>query len=208
MNGIAILGASGHGKVVADLIETLGLGTPVFFDDAWPRVTRIGPWFVVGNGEALLASAKQFAGVVVAIGQNRVRLQKLHLLQEHGAELPILVHPVAAVSRHATLESGSIVLAGAVVGAFAKVGLGAILNTGCSVDHDCVLGDAVHVSPGARLAGGVQVGTCSWIGIGAAVRQMVRIGANVMVGAGAAVVTDTGDEVTVVGVPAQPMMRK
>lgn len=207
MNGIAILGASGHGKVVADLVETLGLGSPVFFDDAWPHVTQNGPWPVVGNGETLLGNVKRFAGVVVAIGHNRVRLQKLHLLQDHGAELPILVHPAAVVSCHATLGPGSVVMAGAVVNASAKIGLGAILNTACSVDHDCVLEDAVHVSPGARLAGGVQVGTCSWIGIGAAVRQMVRIGADVLVGAGAAVVADTGDDVTVVGVPAQPMIR-
>lgn len=95
--------------------------------------------------------------------------------------------------------------AGAVVNAGVRINPGAILNTCCSIDHDCLLGDAVHISPGARLAGGVQVGDLSWIGIGASVRQLICIGQRVMVGAGSAVVGDIPDDVTVAGVPAKRM---
>lgn len=79
------------------------------------------------------------------------------------------------------------------------------MNTGCSVDHDCVLADFVHISPGARLAGGVAVGQCSWGGIGACVKQMINIGENVVVGAGAAVLSDVAEGMTVVGVPARAL---
>ena len=87
----------------------------------------------------------------------------------------------------------------------ASIGLGVILNTGCSIDHDCVLGDAVHISPGVRLAGGVHVGDLSWVGIGASVRQLVRIGVRVIVGAGSTVVCDVPNDLTVAGVPAKRM---
>ncbi|MNR34560.1 putative acetyltransferase EpsM [compost metagenome] len=115
-----------------------------------------------------------------------------------------LIHPAAVVSRYASVDLGSVIMAGVQVNAGAQIGLGCILNTGCSVDHDCQLASAVHISPGAHLAGSVQVDEESWVGIGACVRQLVRIGRRVVVGAGAAVVTDVADDVTVVGVPARP----
>jgi len=200
---LAILGASGHGKVVADTAECCGWKTIEFFDDAWPVLQHNGAWSVVGDTEVLLERIKQFDGVLVAIGNNRIRHAKLLELQAAGVRLCSLIHPAATISRYVALGEGSVVFAGAVVNVDARIGLGAILNTGCSIDHDCELGAAVHVSPGARLAGGVTVGNLSWIGIGASVRQLVRIGAGVMVGAGAAVMADVADELTVVGVPAR-----
>lgn len=205
---LAILGASGHGKVVADTAECCGWQAVEFFDDAWPEFQCNGAWPVAGDTAQLLARLAQFDGVLVAIGNNRIRQAKLLELQAAGACPTILIHPSATVSRHARLGAGSVVFAGAVVNADAQIGQGAILNTGCSVDHDCLLGDAVHVSPGARLAGGVQVGDLSWIGIGASVRQLVRIGSRVMVGVGAAVVADVADDLTVAGVPARALPAK
>lgn len=203
MKRLAILGASGHGKVVADAAECCGWDSVVFFDDAWPERARNGVWRVAGRSADLLESLGDFDGVVVAIGNNAIRQAKMDLLRKAGGVLPTIIHPSAVVSRYAALGEGSVVFAGAVVNVDAKVGCGAILNTGCSIDHDCVLGDAVHVSPGARLAGGVCVGDLSWVGIGASVRQLVRIGARAMVGAGAAVVSDLPDDVTAMGVPAR-----
>lgn len=203
MSRLAILGASGHGKVLADTAECCGWDSVEFFDDAWPSLQLNHTWAVCGNTSVLHERLPQFNGVLVAIGDNYVRQTKLRELLAAGARVVTLIHPSAVVSRHATIEPGSVVLAGAVVNVGTKVGLGAILNTGCSVDHDCVLGAAVHVSPGARLAGGVSVGDLSWVGIGACVRQSIRLGTSVVVGAGAAVVADVADGMTVVGVPAR-----
>ncbi|MBD9484613.1 acetyltransferase [Pseudomonas sp. PDM14] len=203
MKRLAILGASGHGKVVADTAELCGWQRLSFFDDAWPTLLHNGEWAVEGNTAALLESLSDFDGVLVAIGQNDVRLAKVLELQAAGARIATLIHPLACISRYASLREGCVVFAGAVVNAYAKVGTATIINTGSSVDHDCELAAAVHISPGAHLAGGVQVGEATWIGIGACVRQSIRIGRGVMIGAGAAVVADIPDGYTAVGVPAR-----
>ncbi len=205
MRRLAILGASGHGKVVADTAERCGWRSLVFFDDAWPQRQRNGPWPVIGNGAALFDALAGFDGVLVAIGDNRIRQDRLRRLRDTGATLATLIHPAATVSAHARIGPGSVIFAGVVLNVDAQVGAGAILNSGCTVDHDCRLGEAVHVSPGANLAGGVQVGDLSWIGIGASVRQSLCIGRRTMVGAGAVVVTDVPDGCTVIGVPARPV---
>jgi len=205
MKRLAILGASGHGKVVADTAEACGWQNVLFFDDAWPTLQTNGPWSVVGTTADLFNRLDEFAGVIVAIGSNTTRYAKLLELVASDAPLITLVHPHAVVSRHALLEVGSVVFAGAVINAGTVIGRGAIINTGSSVDHDCRLGEAVHVSPGARLAGGVVVGDRSWIGIGATVRQLIRIGSDVTVGASSGVVCDVPGNLIVVGVPARTL---
>jgi sugar O-acyltransferase (sialic acid O-acetyltransferase NeuD family) len=203
MKKLAILGASGHGKVVADTAQCCGWDLVDFFDDALPALTSNGSWPVVGDSAAMLARLQDYDGIVVAIGHNAVRHTKLLALIEAAAPVVSLIHPMAFVSQRAVLGIGSVVFAGAVVNIDARIGVGAILNTGCSVDHDCVLGGAVHISPGARLAGGVNIGDRSWIGIGASVKQLIRVGHDSVVGSGASVVSDVPDGVLVVGVPAK-----
>lgn len=207
MKTLALLGASGHGKVVADAALAAGWESLVFFDDAWPNRAINGHWPVVGDTAALLDNLSQFDGVIVAIGNCSVRWHKQQDLQAAGARLATVVHPQALVSDYAKLGLGTVVMAGAVVNVDAVVGDACIINTGSSVDHDCVLAHGVHISPGAHLSGNVTVGACSWVGVGAAVRQGMHIGASVMVGAGAVVVKPVPDGQTVVGNPAQRMLR-
>ncbi|CAM3876552.1 acetyltransferase [Castellaniella denitrificans] len=202
---LTILGASGHGKVVAETALASDWAEVEFYDRAWPDKQRVGRWVIAGDDAALWAGLVYKDGVVVAIGDNRTRLVLLERLRQAGAQLVSIVHPMACISGSAELGEGTVVMAGAIVNADAVVGEGGILNTGCSVDHDCILGEAVHISPGARLAGDVHVGDQAWIGIGASVRQGVRIGSGVIVGAGAVVVSDVADGLTVVGVPAKSM---
>lgn len=202
MKTLAILGASGHGRVVGDTAE-LGGWQVVFFDDAWPDRQANGPWKIIGNTLDLLNRLHDYDGIIIAIGDNTIRAKKYAKLKQAGANMATLVHPAAVVSQYANLGPGSVVFGGAVLNIGAQTGCGVVLNTGCTVDHDCVLGDFVHVSPGAHLSGGVHVGDRSWIGVGSCARQQVHIGKDVMVGAGAAVVSNTPDGLTVVGVPAR-----
>lgn len=203
MNILAILGASGHGRVVADVALESGWDGIVFFDDAADGQRTCGGWPIEGGTADLAASGHRFAAAIVAIGNNVVRLQKLVDLDAAGVRLATLVHPRAVVSRSATLGIGSVVCAGAVVNPSAVVGRAAIVNTCASVDHDCVLGDGVHISPGAHIGGHVRIGDRTWVGIGAAIRHQVTVGQDVIIGAGAAVIRDVPSGLTVVGVPAE-----
>lgn len=204
---LALLGASGHGKVVADMALCAGWEEVAFFDDAWPAVARNGHWLVLGNGVMLLERLEEFDGVVVAIGNCRVRLRKQQELAAAGARTATIVHPRAWVSAHAPLGAGTVVMAGAVVNVDARIGEACIINTGATVDHDCVLADGVHIAPGAHLSGDVRVGRCGWVGVGAAVRQGIAIGAGAMVGAGAVVVRAVPEDTTVAGNPAVRLQR-
>lgn len=202
---LLIVGASGHGRVVADCAGALDRWTEiVFFDDRHPNIDHNFKWPVRGGISSIPEAAGKNDEVFVAIGNCATRVALLARFRDMNLKLATLVHPQASVSTDTKIEYGSIVVAGAVVNIGATIGLGGIINTSSSVDHDCVLDSGVHVCPGARLAGDVRIGDRSWIGIGAVVRQGIQIGADVVVGAGAAVVTDISDGLTVVGVPARP----
>lgn len=205
MKRLAILGASGHGKVVADIALVCGWQEVVFFDDAWPSVGQNGLWTVQGNTDSLVARVAEFDGAIVAIGQSAIRVEKQQVLEDAGLPVVTLVHTAACLSRFANMDSGTVMMPGAVVNVDTVLGKGCIINSGATVDHDCVLADGVHIAPGAHLSGNVFVGAGSWVGVGASIRQGVRIGAGVMVGAGAVVVKDIADGETVVGNPARPI---
>ena len=192
MTRLSIIGAGGHGKVVAEVAQGCGYVDITFLDQKWPEKKTNGAWQVVGVSPA--ADDLLFC----AVGNNATR----RLLSIASSPMPILIHPAAVISSSVTVAAGSVAMAGAIVNAGAKIGQGAILNTGCSIDHDSILGDFVHVSPGARLGGDVRVGDGTWIGIGAVVCEGVTIGANVVIAAGAAVVNDVADNTRVGGVPA------
>ncbi len=197
MSQLLIIGAGGHGKVVADTAFAAGFLEISFLDDCWPEKTRNGSWAV--SGKPLNSENSMFC----AIGNNAVRERTFTAFDLDNA--PVLKHPSAITSPSCQIGQGTLLVAGAIVNADAKIGKGVILNTACSVDHDCVVGDFSHLSPGARLAGNVRIGKRSWIGIGAVVREGITIGDDVIVAAGSVVVNDIKDGVRVCGVPAKEM---
>ncbi len=203
MNRIVLIGASGHGRVCADVASSMGYDEIEFLDAKWPSFELNGVWPVVGLPDDETIKEKIHAGtdIFVSIGQNIIRQRVFEQLS--SIEPPCLVHPYTAISKHAHLGNGSVAVAGSIVNAFAEIGAGVILNTGCSVDHDCKIGDFAHISPGARLAGNVTIGNRSWVGIGASIKEGVVIGKDAMIGAGAVVINDVADGDKVLGVPAR-----
>lgn len=199
---LAIIGASGHGKVVADIAVELGIDDIVFFDDKYRVHKSHYGYPVLGDITDAVSweSSRSFDFILVAIGNNSVRKD---IQSRFNRICPPLIHPKAVVSKTVTIENGTVVLPGAVINADTKVGSGCIINTGAIIEHDCEVGDFTHVSPNATLAGGVLVGSCSWIGMGSSVVQLCKIGDQVVVGAGALVLDDVASDQKVMGVPAK-----
>lgn len=208
MKRLALLGASGHGKVVADLAICAGWQEVVFFDDAWPQLKENGAWKVSGDSKLLLEHVNEFDGVLVSIGDCAIRWHKHRELKAAGAPLVTLTHPKACVSSMVRLGAGSVVMAGVVINVDVIMGEAGIVNTGATIDHDCILGSAVHVSPGAHLSGNINVRNGSWIGLGALIKQGVTIGERVTVAAGAVVLSSVADGKTVAGVPARELVKR
>lgn len=202
MKKCAVLGASGHGKVIAEIADLNGYSVS-FFDDKWPIEKKLEKWAVIGNFQSLLPIAPQFDLTVVAIGDNHIRCEKYNLLNSAGAKFGVLAHPKSYVSESAIIEEGSVIMANSSICAFSKIGKSCIINTGATIDHDCFIQDFVHISPGANLAGEVKVGAFSWIGIGSQVKQQIKIGKSSIVAAGSTVIQEINDFKMVCGNPAK-----
>lgn len=203
MKRLAIYGASGHGKVVAEIAELNGWQEIVFFDQAVAGLKKNGSWAVKGDFNNLLDQQPDFDAAIVAIGNNQIRSDKSALLRKAGFQLARLIHPTAQVSQYSRVGDGTVIMANAVVNPFSSIGNNVIVNTAAIVDHDCTVGNGAHLCPGVNLAGGVTIGKKAWVGIGATVIQQRRIGEESIIGAGAVVIEDVPSHTTVCGVPAK-----
>jgi len=195
---ISIYGASGHGKVVMDIIASIGeyeLGY-VFDDDVTLKSFKKLEVKTSMREEKL----REFP-LVFTIGNNEIR-KKIVEKTEHTTAPP-MIHSNAIKSPSAVIANGTVVMAGVVINADAQIKSHVIINSGAVVEHDCLLEDYVHISPNAALAGDVNVGEGSHIGIGAQVIQGVKIGKWCTIGAGAVIIEDVPDGATVVGNPAK-----
>lgn len=198
---LLLIGASGHGKVVADIAIQNGYEVIGFLDDN-PDVKEIMGFPVLGKVEKAIEYIDH-AYMFVSIGNAVIRSKIMSDLTDQGAQFPVLIHPNAVVGMNVEIQEGTVVMAGTVINADAKIGKGCIINTCASVDHDCVVGDYSHVSVGAHVAGTVKIGKCTWIGAGAVVKNNVAICDECMIGAGAVVVSVIEEQGTYVGVPAR-----
>ena len=203
MRPLVILGAGGHGRVVADAARAAAIEIAGFLDDAYEPGEKRGDWTVLGPDGIL--DAPEFAAAhvfVVGIGDNAARRDRSLALQARGAELASVRHPAATVAPDVRVGDGTVLFAGSVVNTGSVLGDFAVVNTCASVDHDARIADGVHVGPGAVLAGSVRCDEDAFIGSGAVVLPGVCIGMRAVVGAGAVVTRDVEPEATVTGASA------
>lgn len=201
---LIIIGASGHGKVVADIAFLNGYQDIVFLDDD-TTIQHCLKYPVIGTIDK--ATEYEDAEFIVAIGNSIIREKVQKKLQEAKRPLATLIHPNAVVAADVSLEEGTVIMAGAVINSGSSIGMGCIINTGATVDHDNHLDDFVHISVGAHLAGTVSIGKGSWIGAGAVVNNNVKICKDCMIGAGAVVLKDINKAGTYIGIPAKEMTK-
>ena len=202
MKKLIIIGASGHGKVVADIAVQNGYQEIVFLDDN-EAVKSCGKYPVIGKTD----EARRLDGdIIVAIGNANIRKRILESMG--GMKLATLIHPAAVVANDVVIGEGTVAMAGAVVNPGAILGKGCIVNTCASIDHDCRVSDYVHVAVGGHLCGSVAVGERPWIGAGAVVSNNISVCGECMIGAGAVVVKDIKEPGTYVGAPVQKLMEK
>jgi sugar O-acyltransferase (sialic acid O-acetyltransferase NeuD family) len=206
-NGVYIIGAGGHAKVVIDILEKQGEYSVIgVLDDnpAFHGETLLG-YTVIGDRTCISTTEQSGSMFLVAIGNNRIRQEISDELVSNGVTLISAVHPSVQISRNVDIGSGTVVMASCVINADTIIGKNVIINSNASVDHDCVIEDAVHIAPGVTLCGGVKVGFSSLIGAGVTVGPGVSIGANVVVGVGAVVISDIPNGQAVIGIPARPL---
>jgi sugar O-acyltransferase (sialic acid O-acetyltransferase NeuD family) len=180
---LLIIGAGGHGKVVADIAKQMNRWRSISFLDDKELTGQIG-LEVIGTTNEMdkFVDNHEF---VVAIGNNEKRRTYIHRLEKLGASLPIIKHPSAIISDQVKIGYGTVIMPGVIINCCAEIGKGCIINTGAIVEHDCVIGDFVHLSPGSKLGGGVIIKSGSWLGMGCVVKNQITIIDDCIIGAGA-----------------------
>lgn len=190
-----LFGASGHCKVIIDIVEeSCDFQIQGIIDDC-PKFDTIFN-FPVYNAKTI----KNFEDkeLIIAVGDNEIRKK---IVARIPAIYVTAIHPKSIVSIHACIKEGVVVMPGAILNPDCTIGKHCIINSGAVIEHDCSIGDFVHISPNVSLAGGIQVGEGTHIGIGATVIQGIKIGKWVTIGAGSVVLKDIPDYATVVGNP-------
>ena len=185
-----LYGASGHAKVIIDMLNASNIKVDALFDDDLSVSELMDiPVKHQWNHESPL---------IISIGNNLFRKQIAEKLQ---CEFGVAIHPSAVISPHSTVGEGTVVMQGTIIQSSAQIGKHCIINTGASIDHECMVEDYAHISPKATLCGNVSVGEGAWIGAAAVVVPGVKIGKWSVVGAGSVVISDIPDGVIAYGNP-------
>lgn len=183
-----LYGASGHAKVIIDILKAQNIAIAGLIDDN-PHVDQLLGYKVYHN-------KNEFSPLIISIGNNLIRKR---IADKLDVTFGIAIHPQAIISPTVGIGEGSVVMQGAIIQACTTVGRHCIVNTGASVDHECKIEDFVHISPHCTLCGNVEVGEGSWIGAGSVIIPGVKIGKWSIIGAGSVVTKDIPDRVLAVG---------
>lgn len=190
-----LIGASGHAKVIIDILEKSAVEVD-YLVDANPDITELVGYRVLNEQGYVPLSESEH---IISIGANPIRKK---LAEQFEVPYGWAIHPNAILGDDVTVGQGTVIMAGAIINPSTQIGNHCIINTAASVDHDCEIHDYVHISPNATLCGGITVDEGTQVGAGATIIPGIKIGKWATVGAGAVVIKDVPDYATVVGNPA------
>ena len=204
MDGVILIGYSGHAFVVCDIIESMGGRVSAYFEQEEKSYNPYALEYLGSDQNEHAISILNNHDWFLAIGNNHLRKIIMERLLAAGVNPPSrIIHSSALISKTARFRHGVMVGAGAIINALVQVDPGAIINTGSIIEHECKIGPFAHIASGAVLAGNVQVGERSFVGANAVVKEGITIGNEVRIGAGSVVVKNIPDGITVVGNPAR-----
>lgn len=191
---IAIIGAGGHGKVVGEIALLNKFKTIDFFDDYIVKKKNKFPFPVIGTTDDFKNNFQNYDAYFVAIGDNKIRGEKIIWLTNYKVSFVNLIHPKSTISKFSSLGTGICIMAHAVINPGASIGDGVIVNTSASIDHDCTVEDYVHISPNCSLSGNVKIGKYTHLGTGTSVSPGICIGNNVKTGVGSKIFKNILDD--------------
>lgn len=198
---LVMIGAGGHAKVCYDIAQLMNKWDKIVILDGNP----INDYFEISGSISEFGNYIDDSDFFVAIGDNEIREELTNELLDNQATIVTLIHPQAIVAENVKIEKGSVIMAGVVINSATEIGKGCIINTSSSVDHDNAIGDFVHISPGAHLAGAVTIGKMCWIGSGVTIINNVYINCKNVIGAGAVVIKKIKEQGVYVGIPAKKL---
>lgn len=199
---VIIFGASGHARVIADIVKKSNDELVGFLDDNLDIQGNLifDNKIVLGTTKEEDVKKYEDCYFIIGIGSNKVR--KLIANKYPNLKWYTAIHPNAIIGDEVLIDEGSVIMAGVIINTGTKVGKHCIVNTSVSLDHDNVLEDYVHISPGSHLAGNVKVSEETWICTGVTVINNITIAKNNVIGAGAIVIKDIEEsDSTYVGIP-------
>lgn len=201
--GVIVLGASGHAKVVIELLRASGLQVDYCVGGLDSPESCLGVAVLKGDEHLQHLRENGYTRAFVAIGSNALRQRLAHTAREAGFHLVNAISPTAVISPTARLGKGIAIMAGVIINAESVIEDLAIINTGATIDHDCRIGQAVHIAPQCALAGNVSVSEAAFLGIGCKIIPGIKIGEGATIGAGGVVVSDIPARTLAVGIPAR-----
>lgn len=199
-----LIGYSGHAFVVVGIFKAAGKKIIGYCDVSEKEYNPFNLTYYGTEASEKGLKALRQDDFFIAVGNNLTRNKIYDQLAQQKMFPANAIHSFSVVDPSAIIAThGVMVAANVTINPLAKIGIGVICNTGCIIEHECVIGDFAHIGPGAVLCGNVKIGNQTFVGANAVIKQGITIGKNTMIGAGAVVVKDVPDNVTVVGVPAK-----
>ncbi len=198
---IVLVGFSGHGFVVADAAIASNMNLRYYADKKQITKNPFDLAYLGFENDLDFAFRNKEYDYILGIGDNLIRRKTADLLISKGVDLLNVIHPSASLSTKVQFGIGNFISRNVSVNALVEIGDFCILNTGCIIEHECIIGNGVHIAPGAVLAGNVEIGDNTFVGANSVIKQGVRIGANVIIGAGSVILKDIADNRKIVGNP-------